>query len=100
MTTSYQIVYWRDIPAQVRVRSGRERTARQLSDRFQEAIDEAAMRDRVTTTDDYLDEWRTTEWQESEEAPEPLAERLATQLESAYSQDRLAKLVENKGREI
>jgi hypothetical protein len=99
MTASYQIVYWRDIPAQVRVRSGRERVSRQLSERFQEAIDEAAMRDRMTATDDYLEEWRSTEWQAGEGEVDTLAERLAAQLESTYPQDRLDALVENKGRE-
>jgi hypothetical protein len=55
MTVEYQILYWRDIPAQVRVRSGRQRVTRPLPARFQEAIDEAAMRGRATSTDEYLD---------------------------------------------
>jgi hypothetical protein len=63
MSTQYQIVYWRDIPAQVKVRQGSRRVSRQLSLRFQEAIDEAAMRGQATDTDDYLAEWRSSEWQ-------------------------------------
>ena len=41
------IVYWRDIPAQVIVKAGRNAAKRQLADRFQEAIDIAAMRSRA-----------------------------------------------------
>lgn len=54
MTVSYQVVYWRDIPAQVKVRAGRERRARALGERFQQAIDEVAMRTGATKSDDYL----------------------------------------------
>ena len=56
--TTYQIVYWRDIPAQVKVGTGRKRAARQMSLRFQEAIDRAAMRSGLLILDDYLAEWR------------------------------------------
>ena len=37
-------VYWRDIPAQVTAKAGRKTAKIQLTDRFQEAIDMAAMR--------------------------------------------------------
>ena len=38
------IISWRDIPAQVIVKRGRETAKVQLSQRFQEAVDRAAMR--------------------------------------------------------
>ena len=38
------IISWRDIPAQVVVKRGRETAKVQLSQRFQEAVDRAAMR--------------------------------------------------------
>ena len=38
------VVYWRDIPAQVIVKAGRKTAKRQLSERFEQAIDRAAMR--------------------------------------------------------
>lgn len=40
-------VYWRDIPAQVIVKQGRRTAKVQLPERFQEAIDRAAMRAEV-----------------------------------------------------
>jgi hypothetical protein len=97
MNATYQILYWRDIPAQVKVRLGRQRVNRALSTRFQEAIDEAAMRAKTTSTDEYLDEWRSSDPQEAEGDPEALADRLAAELEAAYPAGRLALLVENKG---
>jgi len=95
----YQIVYWRDIPAQVKVKAGRERAARQLSERFQVFIDRAAMRSGLFNTDDYLNEWRTSEAVEREGAPEAVAEAVAAELEAAYSDERLESLTVNGGRE-
>jgi hypothetical protein len=99
MLSSYQIVYWRDIPAQVKVKAGRTRAARQLSERFQVNIDRAAMRAGLFNTDDYLNEWRTAEAVERDGEPEAVAEAVAAELEAAYSDERLEKLVQNSGRE-
>ena len=101
MSHTYQIVYWRDIPAQVRLRSGRERISRSLSPRFQEGIDIAAMLGRATTTDDYLEEWRSSEWLTGEGDPDPerFADDLVNQLESDYPPARLEVLMRNEGRE-
>ncbi len=53
------VIYWRDIPAQVVAQGdGRVRARVQLADRFQEAIDEAALRAGLFGTDEYLGEWR------------------------------------------
>lgn len=97
MTISYQIVYWRDIPAQIKVKSGGNRTNRQLSPRFQEAIDAAAMRAGTTDTDDYLADWHTTDWQPVEGNPDLLADQIATQIETEYTPERLREMVTNQG---
>jgi len=99
MSITYQIVYWRDIPAQIRLRAGKERISRPLSQRFQEAIDTAAMRASATSTDDYLDEWRTGEPQSSEGDPQATADSVAAELEAAYPPQRLDRLAANKGLE-
>ena len=55
------IVYWRDIPAQVIVKKGRQNAKRELPLRFTEAIDMCAMRTGAGDTDAYLAEWRKAE---------------------------------------
>ncbi len=97
MTTQYQIIYWRDIPAQVKVKAGRKRAGRPLSDRFPVAIDEAAMRAGKTESDAYLAEWRNGGWQERDGDPEPLADVLVAELEAAYPPPRLRRLIQNGG---
>jgi hypothetical protein len=102
MIIEYQIVYWRDIPAQIKVRGGRERLGRELSERFQKAIDWAAMAAGVTSTDGYLDEWRTSDWRALHAEPSAgglpeAAEQLIHEIETEYPTDRLQTIMINKG---
>ncbi len=87
------IVRWRAIPAQVIVRAGRRTARRQLSDRFQEAIDRAAMRAGLTGTDAYLDEWRRDTPQPCGDDLEAEAQAAADRLEASYDAEALRALV-------
>ena len=51
------VIRWRDIPAQVVAKRGRESARRELTPRFQVAIDRAAMYAGLFGTDEYLSEW-------------------------------------------
>lgn len=57
MSSQLTIIRWRDIPAQVVAKRGRETARRELSPRFQVAIDRAAMYAGLFGTDEYLNEW-------------------------------------------
>ncbi len=97
MTVEYQIVSWRDIPAQVKVRAGRTRVSRALHERFQQAIDEAAMRAGKSGSDDYVNEWRTSPPASREGEADEVATALVGELEAAYSQERLQRLAAQRG---
>ncbi|HSR47675.1 MAG TPA: virulence factor [Anaerolineales bacterium] len=92
-----QVVYWREIPAQVRARRGRERLARPLSSRFQEAIDAAAMRAGMSGSDTYLAEWRAGPWEQVDGTLEEAAERRIAEIERGYDPARLQKLTASGG---
>ena len=95
-----QIVYWRDIPAQVMVKAGRRNQAkRELSLRFTEAIDMAAMRTGAAETDDYLAEWRRSDPVQVGDDLEAEAQSAMDAIEQEYDKDRLVALVKNGGRE-
>ena len=87
------VVYWRDIPAQVIVKAGRKSAKRQLSDRFQEAIDRAAMKARLRDSDAYLEHWRRAAPAECGDDLEDEAAKAAGRLEADYDDDRLSTLV-------
>jgi hypothetical protein len=96
--TEVQVVFWRGIPAQVKARQERTRAARVLTPRFQDAIDQAAMRAGLTGTDEYLAEWRASEWEERDGSPQQAADRRAAEVEAEYPDERLRALIENGGR--
>ena len=91
------VVYWRDIPAQVIVKRGRVSAKRQLAERFEQAIDRAAMRANLRDTDSYLAEWRRAEPVECGDDLEAEAAGAAERLESAFDDARLKQLVDNGG---
>ena len=92
------IVYWRDIPAQVIVGKGRRAKKIQLSERFEQAIDRAAMKSDQKSTDDYLAEWRKAEPIQIEGDPDNIAEEQAKKIEAEYDKEKLIALVNNNGR--
>lgn len=86
------VVYWRDIPAQVIVKQRRETAKRQLAERFETAIDRAAMHAKLAGTDDYLNEWRRADPVEVSDNLEAEAEKAAAAIEADYPDDRLKAL--------
>ena len=91
------IVYWRDIPAQVIVGKGRRGAKRPLEERFEQAIDRAAMKVNAKDADAYLAEWRKADPYAVDGDPAEVAEAEATRLETEYDQPRLKALIDNDG---
>ena len=90
-------VFWRDIPSQVTAKAGRRQAKVLLSDRFQEAIDRAAMRGKLRDTDSYLEQWRRGAPVDCGDDLEAEAARAAEAIETAYDEARLKALVEAGG---
>ena len=92
------VIYWRDIPAQVLAKQGRQRVRRKLSDRFHHGIDRAAMRAKKIDADAYLDDWRR-ETTKSSGDMDVLVQEMADRLESEFDDVRLERVIKNKGLE-
>jgi len=93
------VVYWRDIPAQVIVKAGRSNAKQQLSERFEKAIDRAAMRAKLSGSDAYLEQWHRTAPSDCGDDLEAEARAAAERLETDYDEARLAQLVAAGGQE-
>jgi hypothetical protein len=91
------IISWRDIPAQVLVKRGRETAKVQLSHRFQEAVDRAAMRAGKGSSDAYLADWKRSEPATCGDDLKAEAAREAARLEAAFSDAALEALIRAKG---
>ncbi len=93
------IVYWRDIPAQVIVKKGRQNAKRELPLRFTEAIDMCAMRTGAGDTEAYLAEWRRGDPTSVSDELDVEADKALARIDHEYGRERLVALVKAGGRE-
>ena len=91
------IVYWRDIPAQVIVGKGRKGAKAPLPERFEQAIDRAAMKIGADDSDAYLAEWRKAAPLSMDGDPAEIAAAKAAQIDQTYDKDKIKQLIANDG---
>ena len=91
------LISWRDIPAQVVVKRGRETGKVQLSQRFQEAVDRAAMRAGKSSSSDYLSDWTRSEPRACGEDLQAEAAAEAARIEAGYSDEDLLRIIRAHG---
>ena len=84
----YQVLYWKHIPAQVRVFRGKKPTSYSMPDQFQTEIDRMAMQEGLADTDDYLDQWQWSEKLERSGGADDIAPLILKELEAQYGQER------------
>lgn len=91
------IVYWRDIPAQVIVGKGRRGAKAQLPERFEQAIDRAAMKVGSAGSDDYMAGFRKATPYEVEGDRVEVARTEAARIDAEFDTERLKSLIANDG---
>jgi hypothetical protein len=91
------IISWRDIPAQVVCKRGRETAKIQLSARFQEAVDRAAMRAGKGSSDAYLADWKRSAPQPCGDDIQAVVATTAAEIEARYTDEDLERLIKAKG---
>jgi hypothetical protein len=93
--TEYRITSWREIPTMVTARDPAGVTAKvALPDRFQEAVDEAAMRQGLAGSAAYLEAWEQGEWQGAAGSPDEVAARVAAALDADHPPERLDAMLD------
>lgn len=93
--TEYQITSWREIPSLVVARSGETVVKVSLPLRFQEAIDEAAMRLGDIDADAYIAGWSRGSWQQSDGTPSEVAETISESIISEFSELKLSQILDS-----
>jgi hypothetical protein len=91
------VVFWRDIPAQIIVGKGRRGVKKPLAERFEQAIDRAAMKSGAAGTDAYLAEWRKAEPYSVEGEDAEVAEAEVARIEAEYDTTRVRELIDTNG---
>lgn len=84
-----QVTYWRDIPSLVVAREGEDVVKVPLAQRFQEAIDEAAMRLGDVDSEAYLAGWVRSDWEPVAGDPGTAAAHKSEALESHWDESTL-----------
>jgi hypothetical protein len=90
------IISWRDIPLQVVARSGRDSSRVLLPERFQEAVDAAAMSAGLIGSDDYTEQMRMTR-DECGDDLQAEAQRAADRVQSEWPDDVLRAAIRSGG---
>lgn len=78
----YKVLYWQEIPSQIKVEDDSDDLTLQMPDTFQERIDLMAARRGLQSTDDYLAQWKWSEEEEREGSAGQVAIAVRTELEA------------------
>ena len=79
---TYKILYWQEIPTQITVEDDSETVTEMLGDHVMALVDAQAMKQGLTATDAFLDQWHWSEEQEREGSAQEVAAALKAELEA------------------
>lgn len=86
---SYQVMFWKHIPSQVKAWEGETQVKRMMPDRFQVAIDAFSMREGSTDMDAYLDGWHWGPADARSGTPDEVLAAVIAELDAANPRARL-----------
>jgi hypothetical protein len=79
---TYKILYWQEIPTQIKAEDELDDVTVMLSDDFMKQIDILAAKRGLQDADDYLAQWKWSEEEEREGSASEVAEALKAELEA------------------
>lgn len=83
--TRYRVLAWAGIPAQVKAsEEGEKAVSRELPEWFTQHIDREAMKRGLYGSDEYLDQWEWSAYQEREGSPAEVADAVVSELEAEW----------------
>ena len=78
----YQILFWQDVPSVIKAfDDGGGEVKRQLPDWYQQEIDQRAMVQGLTGSDEYLEQWHWGEVEDRDGTPEEVLDAVERELE-------------------
>jgi len=79
---TYKILFWQEIPTQIKAEDDIDDVTMQLDDRFMAQIDILAAKRGLQSTDDYLAQWKWSDEQEREGSAHEVAAAVKAELEA------------------
>ena len=92
MPSKISVLYWKEIPVQVKSEDAETIVSLLLDARFQEAADAVAMMDGSYGSDAYLDAWQWGDETESDLDAEAAAHQLADRINKGMPRDFVARI--------
>ena len=80
--TTYKILYWQEIPTQIKAEDELDDVTAMLDDRFMKQVDILAAKRGLQDADDYLAQWKWSEEAEREGSAREVADALKAELEA------------------
>ena len=78
--TTYKVLYWQEIPSQIKAEDDEDDVTVTLPAKFMERIDKLAAARGLTSADDYLAQWHWSEEQQREGSPSEVAKAVIAEL--------------------
>ena len=82
--STFQILYWQDVPSQVKAWDDFNEIKVELAQRFTVRIDSLAQSKGLTSTDDFLSQWKWSDEQERDGSAQDVAEAVKNELEKKF----------------
>jgi hypothetical protein len=80
--TTYRILYWQEIPSQIKAEDERDEVTVALPPRYMERIDQLASQRGLQGTDDYLAQWHWSEDEQRDGDAQSVADAVLAELEA------------------
>ena len=84
----YKVLYWQEIPTQVKAEDEDEDVSVMLDGRFMQQVDILAAKRGLQEADDYLAQWKWSEEKEREGSARVVAEAVKAELEAKGWQEK------------
>ena len=79
---TYRILYWQEIPTQIKAEDDQDEVTVELAPKFMEHIDVLAAQRGLQSADDYLAQWRWSDDEERDGSAQEIAEAIEAELEA------------------
>jgi Virulence factor len=80
--TTFKILYWQEVPSQIKAEDDRDEVTLSLDPKFMERIDQLAVQRGLQQADDYLIQWHWGDEEQREGNARDVAEAIKAQLEA------------------
>ncbi|HEY4329301.1 MAG TPA: virulence factor [Phycisphaerae bacterium] len=81
---TYKVMYWQEIPSQIRAEDSGGEVDLQMPPKFMEYIDKVATERGLGSSDDYIAQWKWSDEEDRDGTAQEVAEAVMAELEAKF----------------